>query len=221
MTEIIPIINDGGINTVNARDLHEFLEIGKDFSAWIKDRIAKYGFIDGEDFTTCSPNLGSDMHGGQNRVDYYLSIDMAKELSMVENNDQGRKARRYFIACEKAVKKAKDSVKSIRGKSAETRNGLTATWQEHGASAPRHFINLTRAEYKALGYENVKSVKKSGMSLREIAKLTALESLETMKLETRADIQGYYGLRDSIGETGEMLESFERKMIAEPKRAEA
>jgi len=104
MNELIKIENKNGIETVNARELHEFLEVGKDFTNWIKDRIEKYDFKDGVDYTTCSPNLATEIHGGHNKKEYYISLDMAKELSMVENNDKGKEARKYFIEVEKAAK---------------------------------------------------------------------------------------------------------------------
>lgn len=88
------------VNTVNARELHAFLSVGRDFSSWIKDRIEEYGFIHGVDYVTYSPKRGSKNHGGHNIKEYAISLDMAKELSMVERNEQGRLARRYFIDCE-------------------------------------------------------------------------------------------------------------------------
>lgn len=89
---------------VDARDLHTFLEVGRDFTTWIKDRISEYGFVVEQDFIICSPNSGSKKRGGANRVDYILSLEMAKELAMVEKNEKGREARRYFIACERSSK---------------------------------------------------------------------------------------------------------------------
>lgn len=84
----------------NARDLHAALGVGRDFSNWIKDRIEQYGFSDGEDFILCSPNLASKRRGGHNRIEYHLTLDMAKELAMIENNEVGRQVRRYFIRAE-------------------------------------------------------------------------------------------------------------------------
>lgn len=83
------------IQTVNARELHGFLGNGKMFSHWIKDRIEKYGFVDGVDYTAVDLPKRADQtgRGGDRRSkDYHVSIDMAKELAMVERNDQGRKA---------------------------------------------------------------------------------------------------------------------------------
>lgn len=87
---------------VDARELHGFLKNGDRFAGWIKARIEKYGFEENCDFAIASGNSEAK-RGGHNRVDYHLSLDMAKELSMVENNEQGRAARRYFIDCEKRV----------------------------------------------------------------------------------------------------------------------
>lgn len=108
--QIIPINKSttfGGIvETVNARDLHAFLEVGKDFTTWIKDRIGQYGFIQGQDFTVenFAPRNGGANRGGHNRRDYHISLDMAKELSMVERNAKGKQARQYFIECEQRAK---------------------------------------------------------------------------------------------------------------------
>lgn len=97
----------GGINiqTVNARDLHAFLQNGDKFAGWIKDRIDQFGFLDGTDYVSYSEN-SEKPRGGRPTKEYALSIDMAKELSMVERNDQGKRARQYFIQCERRVKQA-------------------------------------------------------------------------------------------------------------------
>ena len=95
----------------NARELHGFLQSGQDFSTWIKSRIEKYGFTENADFLiiTAPQNYGAarDEKGqfsGENRVDYHITLDMAKELAMVERNEMGRKIRRYFIECEKRLR---------------------------------------------------------------------------------------------------------------------
>jgi len=91
------------VQTVNARELHGFLKVGRDFSNWIKARIEKYGFLENEDYVVFAVS-GENPQAGRPTTDYHISIDMAKELSMVENNDQGREARQYFIRCEKQAK---------------------------------------------------------------------------------------------------------------------
>lgn len=106
MQELIKIKNENGKQLVSARELHEFLEVGRDFTTWIKSRINKYDFTENTDFTVVNiaHQNGGASHGGQNKVDYAISVSMAKELSMVENNDKGRLARKYFIQCEKVLK---------------------------------------------------------------------------------------------------------------------
>lgn len=132
----------------NARDLHAFLEVGKDFSNWIKDRIQKYEFKEGEDFlvTTRSPDLATgerDEKGrfiGADAIDYHLTLDMAKELAMIENNPKGREVRRYFIQIENQARRrpvtqgllsriAPDT-KEYRAVSKEARITFYATIQE-------------------------------------------------------------------------------------------
>lgn len=96
--------NNQGEQLVSARELHQFLEVGKDFTTWIKGRIEKYGFIENVDFTVISSFPQNGGKGGRPKEEYIIKIDMAKELAMVENNDKGRQARRYFIECEKKLK---------------------------------------------------------------------------------------------------------------------
>ena len=87
------------INAVDARGLWIFLESKAQFSNWIKDRIKKYNFVQGTDFITIKNPLYSPP-----RTEYTISIDMAKELSMVERNSKGKEARLYFIKCEKDLR---------------------------------------------------------------------------------------------------------------------
>uniref|UniRef100_A0A3B0M1P8 AntA/AntB antirepressor domain-containing protein n=1 Tax=Arsenophonus endosymbiont of Trialeurodes vaporariorum TaxID=235567 RepID=A0A3B0M1P8_9GAMM len=93
-------INCGLIQTVNAPDLHAFLESKQEFANWIKDRIQQYGFIEHQDFLI---NLSKTLNGGRPAKEYHISLDMAKELSMVERNEKGKQARQYFIECERRI----------------------------------------------------------------------------------------------------------------------
>lgn len=102
MKELIKITEQNGKRAVNARELHQFLGVGKDFSSWIKEKISKYGFIKEQDFEVFT-EIGENPQGGRPQIEYALSLDMAKELSMVENNEKGRQARKYFIECEKVA----------------------------------------------------------------------------------------------------------------------
>ena len=101
--ELIKIdIDENGIKTVNARQLWNFLESKQDFSTWIKTRIEQYGFVECTDFISLHKKMEAN---NATLIEYHLTLDMAKELSMVERNAKGKEARLYFIACEKIVSK--------------------------------------------------------------------------------------------------------------------
>ncbi|EHH6876767.1 phage antirepressor Ant [Escherichia coli] len=108
-SQLIPVFNGTISNEttllVNARDLHEFLEVRRDFSTWIKNRITEYGFAVDVDYILVHQNRGIKGRGGDRRSkDYHLTLDTAKELAMVERNEKGRQIRRYFIECEKKLR---------------------------------------------------------------------------------------------------------------------
>lgn len=99
----------GGIQTVNARDLHGFLGIGKAFASWIQERIQQYGFTENQDFVVSSGS-GNNPKGGRPAKDYHITLDMAKELAMVERNEKGKQARQYFIECERKLKSSSPAI---------------------------------------------------------------------------------------------------------------
>ncbi len=107
--ELLPIYeNDKKEKLVNARELHSTMKVGRDFTNWIKDRIKKYDFIQNEDYILTLAKIGER----QNVIkhEYYLTINMAKEIAMVENNEMGRK---YFIEIEKRYKTIVETPKNI------------------------------------------------------------------------------------------------------------
>lgn len=107
MNELIKLhpqtIDGSTVETVSARELHEFLGSKQDFSTWIKNRIEKYEFVESVDYLL-HKFMEQAPSGAKHKIDYYVSVAMAKELAMVENNDKGKQARKYFIECEKQVK---------------------------------------------------------------------------------------------------------------------
>lgn len=94
-------INNQKTNLVDARTLHAFLESGIRFNDWINRRIEEYEFSENIDFIAFTQKrvIGH----GRGSKEYHLTLDMAKELSMVERTEKGREARRYFIECEKQL----------------------------------------------------------------------------------------------------------------------
>jgi len=98
-------IGTASVQAVNARDLHAFLEVRSRFDDWIRNRIADFGFVENQDFTVFLKNE-KNSRGGRPAKEYALTLDMAKELSMVERNERGKQARQYFIECERRAKEA-------------------------------------------------------------------------------------------------------------------
>ena len=103
-TELIKVTTgEEGKRLVSARELHEFLEIGTRFDKWIP-RMIDYGFEENIDYIVTDIFVPNSNGGKQNKKDYILSIDMAKELSMIQRTEKGKEARQYFIQCEKQLK---------------------------------------------------------------------------------------------------------------------
>lgn len=164
---------------VNARDLHAFLQVGRDLTTWIESRIEKYGFVESEDFSR-SPNRGSGENQGlrrfmpgANRVDYWLSLDMAKELCMIENSEQGRMLRKHFIRVERAMftdvpailRQLQDKVAALRGTALAANPTLAAT--------ARYFdMGLTPAEIGRLLGCTASAAQKR---LRRLAELSLID----------------------------------------------
>lgn len=103
MNELIKITYDNDRPAVSARDLHEFLEVGTKYSDWFP-RMREYGFTEGQDFNLLK-NERVQMEGGRMVTrtvdDAILTIDMAKEICMLQRNEKGKIARQYFIQLEK------------------------------------------------------------------------------------------------------------------------
>ncbi|MEH7150547.1 antA/AntB antirepressor family protein [Bacillus thuringiensis] len=106
------MVTDTGQKVVDARDLYESLKVKTRFNDWIVRQVEKYDFEEEEDFYSF---LGKST-GGRPTQEYVLKINMAKELAMVENNEEGRKVRRYFIEVEERAsskKRSKPRKKSV------------------------------------------------------------------------------------------------------------
>lgn len=107
--DIIPIYEkEGGEQLISARELFYALR-GKEtktkFADWIKERLIKYQFVENMDYICFRNFTKADRYGNKTTIEYYLTIDTSKELCMIENNDNGRKIRRYFIEVEKRYRK--------------------------------------------------------------------------------------------------------------------
>ena len=102
--ELIKIETNNGKQAVSGRELHRFLEVGRDFTTWMKQMIG-YGFTKDTDYVVYTEN-GENLQGGRPSQDYILSLDMAKQICMLQRSDKGMQARAYFIECEKKLQAA-------------------------------------------------------------------------------------------------------------------
>ena len=102
-SNLIPVFNgliqNQPVQLCNARELHAFVESKQQYTDWIKNRINEYGFIQDEDYFVITERTN-----GRPRKEYHITLDMGKELGMVERNERGRQIRQYFIRCERTLK---------------------------------------------------------------------------------------------------------------------
>ncbi|WP_205452276.1 antA/AntB antirepressor family protein [Clostridium botulinum] len=135
------ITNDNGERLVNARELYEFLENKRQFTDWIRQRIDQYGFVENEDYSIsqiCEK-------GHRPRIEFAISLDMAKELSMVENNNKGKEARKYFIKCEKKLRESFQLISAqeeIKGLKSTLEDFKRATEEAKEMYKPSHKMKL-------------------------------------------------------------------------------
>ena len=101
MNELLSIrVNyDSDRPTVLGRELHQFLGVETPYDKWLP-RMCEYGFTDGLDYSTFLSDR-SDGLPGKPRTDHQLTLEMAKELCMLQRTDRGKQCRQYFIELEK------------------------------------------------------------------------------------------------------------------------
>ena len=104
--------NEEGKQLVSARELHEFLEIKTRFDIWF-NRMIGYGFNENDDFILvvqkCTTNNPKNPY--TTITDYAITLDMAKEISMIQRTEKGKQARQYFIECEKKLRESENNNK--------------------------------------------------------------------------------------------------------------
>ena len=140
-------------NTVSARELHEFLKIETRFDIWF-NRMKEYGFVEKVDYE----KIVSKVHVQKRtrtyeQVDYEITLDMAKEISMIQRTEKGKQARQYFIQCEKFIQDSKltEEFKYYRKTGKIARRDLTDTIKEK-LQPSNQFVY---GNYTELGYLKV------------------------------------------------------------------
>ena len=152
--------NENGF-VVSSRKLHEQLGVGRDYTNWAKGRISKYNFVENVDFTAiwndAKTGVVVEYNGNPNSmvklgytIDYLFTLERAKELCMVENNDNGTLCRRYFILMEKAVKKMSDWLlvrePQKQGYKDMSKAIRDSYMQLHNGEEPNQFVYINNAD---------------------------------------------------------------------------
>lgn len=171
MNELITITEQDGRQAVSARELHQFLESKQEFANWVKNRIEKYGFVEGQDFEVFD-NFIKNPQGGRPLTEYAISVDMAKELCMIENNEKGRVARKYFIECERRARNpfgVPTSFKDALLLAAKQQEEIEELQRQKAENAPRVlFSQAVEASNKSILIgELAKILKQNGVDIGE------------------------------------------------------
>lgn len=111
MKELIKVFRKNDKELVSARELHEYLGVTERFQQWFDKRVRRYGFIDNEDFTSVKTFTLVNQGARRELQDYAITVDMAKELCLVQENELGKKARRYFIERDKKLTAIENEVR--------------------------------------------------------------------------------------------------------------
>jgi len=174
------IASNGDNLLIDARLLHQKLQVTTRFNDWIRNRIKEFGFEESKDFYS---NFSKSLFGRKPK-DYHLTMDMAKELAMIERNEVGRKVRRYFIAVEKEAREALRTGRMLpKGVKSTSINGrklypfrrmAKKLGYSPGGSLyyrrkryPNHFIKLDKTWYCTEEMANLMAMHKSTVNHRE------------------------------------------------------
>lgn len=130
---------NGFITAINARIVHEWLEVGRDFSTWIRSRIEKYKFKEHIDYCLVFPESGEK--GGRRKTEYHCTPDMVKQLAMIENSDKGQLVRLYFLDCETKANEKQKQIEDRQTLKVEFRPMTDAIADSHDDPKPYHFSN--------------------------------------------------------------------------------
>ncbi|GGJ86298.1 AntA/AntB antirepressor [Lentibacillus kapialis] len=173
MSELIPTINDKDRILVSGRDLHDFLEIKTAYKDWFP-RMMKYGFDENLDYRPIAQKKATAQGNETTYMDHHLTIDMAKEISMLQRNERGKQARQYFLDLERkwnspemVMKRAMDYLNE-RVEQLETQN-LVLTQQNNELQPKASYYDMVLQNKSLLSVSKI--AKDYGMSAIKLNKL--------------------------------------------------
>lgn len=186
-----------GAYPANAEKLFAILEVNSKFADWITRRISQYGFIENQDYV-----IQIAYTKGRPRKEYFITLDMAKELCMVENNERGKEARRYFIKCEKELQEMK--FKEISARNLE----LTSQISRHNTQIATLKRELKKAQIADIF---------AGLDLSE-AKFQPFSQHRPSYKELWFECINILGERNGLKVQNEALRAQNEKLISQNKR---
>ena len=100
MNELLKVNYDNDRITLSARELHEFLGIGTQYTKWF-DRMSEYGFYENVDYQAISQKRLTAQGNETTYIDHEITLDKAKEIAMIQRSDKGKEVRQYFLELER------------------------------------------------------------------------------------------------------------------------
>lgn len=160
MNELIPIQDNNGAQAVMGRDLHAFLEVTTAYKDWFP-RMVAYGFEQDKDFSS----ILSESTGGRPKQDHIVTLDMAKEISMIQRTEKGKQARQYFIECERRAKEpAELSPEELMARAIKVADH---TIKELEAKTADQALALEAAKPKVEYYDHCVSIESDVMTVKD------------------------------------------------------
>jgi phage anti-repressor protein len=203
----LKIIKKNKIECISARELYEKLEIKSRFNDWF-NRMREFGFVENEDYKAITQKKVTAQGNESEYTDYAISVDMAKQICMLQRNEKGMQYRRYLLDVERRFKeKQAAEYKQIRDKSKAVRNLFAESLNNHGIKENYEYINITRNMKKPFGI----TAKKKDMTKSELTKITASEFLAEAML---GDEYGYSEVNPVCVEACNVVKNALQKRIA-------
>lgn len=164
MSELIPIQDKDGAQAVMGRDLHAFLEVGADYRHWFP-RMVAYGFEEGKDYAVKNDRVQDTLGREREALNHIVSLDMAKEISMIQRTDKGKQARAYFLECERRAKEpAELSPEEIMARAIKVADH---TIKELEAKTADQALALEAAKPKVEYYDHCVSIESDVMTVKD------------------------------------------------------
>lgn len=166
MQEMLPIQNGniGGdaIQTVDGRRVHAALEVGQDYTSWVKNQVSRAQLTENADFVLVT-NVSDKSTMGRPRTDYHFTIDSAKNIALMSNSSKGKEVRTYFIACEKQLLAPSFAVPT-------TFSAALRLAAEQADTIDMQRVQLAIAEPKVAALNRIATAMQGSLCIRDAAK---------------------------------------------------